>query len=131
MNALSYFFDRSLYDLQRIIGGCRREDELREPRADCLGNRVIELLRYEHPVISIMRFPEFSFEQAVGVDVLAKLAAMAVAKVGQTGQEARAQGKYRAIKQVGETVRIPIEAGRLFRRDVGHHSDLKPATIPI
>jgi hypothetical protein len=28
-------------------------------------------------------------------------------------------------------VRIPIEAGRVFRRDVGYHSDLKPATVPI
>jgi hypothetical protein len=26
---------------------------------------------------------------------------------------------------------IPTEAGRGFRFDVGHRSDLKPATIPI
>ncbi len=26
---------------------------------------------------------------------------------------------------------IPMEAGRGFRFDVGHRSDLKPATIPI
>jgi len=28
-------------------------------------------------------------------------------------------------------VEIPTEAGRGFRFDVGHRSDLKPATIPI
>jgi hypothetical protein len=27
-------------------------------------------------------------------------------------------------------LQIPIEAGRVFRRDAGQHSDLKPATIP-
>ncbi len=27
-------------------------------------------------------------------------------------------------------VQIPIEAGRVFRGDAGHGSDLKPATIP-
>jgi hypothetical protein len=27
-------------------------------------------------------------------------------------------------------VRIPTQAGRVFRREAGHHSDLKPATIP-
>jgi len=28
-------------------------------------------------------------------------------------------------------LRIPTHAGHLFRDDVGHHSDLMPATIPI
>jgi hypothetical protein len=28
------------------------------------------------------------------------------------------------------TLRIPTEAGHLFRDDVGHRSDLIPATIP-
>jgi len=28
-------------------------------------------------------------------------------------------------------VRIPIEAGRVFRREAGQGSDLKSATIPI
>jgi len=27
-------------------------------------------------------------------------------------------------------VQIPIEAGRVFRRDAGQRSDMKPATIP-
>jgi hypothetical protein len=27
-------------------------------------------------------------------------------------------------------VRIPIEAGHRFRFHAGHHSDLKPATVP-
>ena len=27
-------------------------------------------------------------------------------------------------------LQIPTEAGRVFRFDVGHHSDLKPATVP-
>ena len=31
----------------------------------------------------------------------------------------------------GPEVQIPTQAGRPFRFDVGHHSDLKPATIPI
>jgi len=31
----------------------------------------------------------------------------------------------------GVYVEIPTEAGRGFRFDVGHRSDLKPATIPI
>ena len=30
-----------------------------------------------------------------------------------------------------EELEIPTEAGRGFRFDVGHRSDLKPATIPI
>jgi hypothetical protein len=28
------------------------------------------------------------------------------------------------------TVRIPIYSGRVFRREAGHRSDLKPSTIP-
>ena len=28
-------------------------------------------------------------------------------------------------------VRIPIEAGQVFRGEAGHRSDLKPAGIPI
>jgi len=28
-------------------------------------------------------------------------------------------------------VQIPTEAGRVFRREGGHHSEVKPATIPI
>jgi hypothetical protein len=28
-------------------------------------------------------------------------------------------------------LRIPTEAGRVFRREAGQRSDLKPATIPI
>lgn len=27
-------------------------------------------------------------------------------------------------------VRIPIYSGRVFRREAGHRSDLKPSTIP-
>jgi hypothetical protein len=27
-------------------------------------------------------------------------------------------------------LQIPIEAGRVFRRDAGQRSDMKPATIP-
>lgn len=30
----------------------------------------------------------------------------------------------------GRVVRIPIYSGRVFRREAGHRSDLKPATIP-
>jgi hypothetical protein len=29
------------------------------------------------------------------------------------------------------TLQIPTQAGHLFQLDVGHRSDLKPATIPI
>jgi hypothetical protein len=29
-----------------------------------------------------------------------------------------------------EALRIPIYSGRVFRREAGHRSDLKPATIP-
>jgi hypothetical protein len=32
--------------------------------------------------------------------------------------------------EVVERVRIPIEAGRVFRREAGHRSDLMSATIP-
>ena len=28
-------------------------------------------------------------------------------------------------------LRIPIEAGQGFRREAGHHSGVKPATVPI
>jgi hypothetical protein len=35
-----------------------------------------------------------------------------------------------AIRLVEERLQIPIEAGRVFRGDAGHGSDLKPATIP-
>jgi len=31
----------------------------------------------------------------------------------------------------GDLLQIPTQAGRLFQLDVGHRSDLKPATIPI
>jgi hypothetical protein len=30
----------------------------------------------------------------------------------------------------GHQLQIPIEAGRVFRRDAGQRSDMKPATIP-
>jgi len=30
----------------------------------------------------------------------------------------------------GIALQIPIEAGRVFRRDAGQRSDMKPATIP-
>jgi hypothetical protein len=29
-----------------------------------------------------------------------------------------------------QDMRIPIEAGQGFRREAGHHSGLKPATVP-
>jgi len=29
-----------------------------------------------------------------------------------------------------DNLQIPIEAGRVFRRDAGQRSDMKPATIP-
>jgi hypothetical protein len=32
--------------------------------------------------------------------------------------------------RTGAEVRIPIYSGRVFRREAGHRSDLKPATIP-
>ncbi len=31
---------------------------------------------------------------------------------------------------IGDLLRIPIEAGQGFRREAGHHSGLKPATVP-
>jgi hypothetical protein len=31
----------------------------------------------------------------------------------------------------GLNLRIPLEAGRVFRREAGQRSELKPATIPI
>jgi hypothetical protein len=31
----------------------------------------------------------------------------------------------------GRELRIPIEAGRVFRREAGQRSDVNPATIPI
>ena len=47
----------------------------------------------------------------------------------------RAQAAFRAdlvgrnMKRI-ENLRIPIYSGRVFRREAGHRSDLKPATIP-
>ena len=34
-------------------------------------------------------------------------------------------------KDIHGSLRIPTEAGQGYRFDVGHRSDLKPATIPI
>jgi hypothetical protein len=39
-----------------------------------------------------------------------------------------ALNRFRVAK--GSDVRIPIYSGRVFRREAGHRSDLKPATIP-
>jgi hypothetical protein len=47
-----------------------------------------------------------------------------------------ASGRTRRMKQRQifylslVTLRIPIYSGRVFRREAGHRSDLKPATIP-
>jgi hypothetical protein len=35
------------------------------------------------------------------------------------------------VDRRGIRVRIPTEAGRVFRREAGQRSDVKPATIPI
>jgi hypothetical protein len=40
-------------------------------------------------------------------------------------QEAKNSNLFRDIR-----LRIPTEAGRVFRRDAGQRSDLKPATVP-
>jgi hypothetical protein len=34
------------------------------------------------------------------------------------------------VPLTARTLRIPIYSGRVFRREAGHRSDLKPATIP-
>jgi hypothetical protein len=34
------------------------------------------------------------------------------------------------ISRHGTRLRIPIYSGRVFRREAGHRSDLKPSTIP-
>ena len=34
------------------------------------------------------------------------------------------------VQAVSIELRIPIYSGRVFRREAGHRSDLKPATIP-
>jgi hypothetical protein len=44
---------------------------------------------------------------------------------GITGQILRSRAAERLA-----LVRIPTHAGHLFRDDVGHHSDLMPATVP-
>jgi hypothetical protein len=36
----------------------------------------------------------------------------------------------RTAREFGERLRIPRQSGRGFRFDVGHRSDLIPATIP-
>jgi len=43
----------------------------------------------------------------------------------------RSDGTAIFVQRGESCVRIPTEAGRGFRFDVGHRSDLKPATIPI
>ncbi|WP_291421788.1 hypothetical protein, partial [Acidocella sp.] len=45
-------------------------------------------------------------------------------------QEQPAVGAARIINPV-TVMWIPTEAGRGFRFDVGHRSDMKPATLPI
>jgi len=37
---------------------------------------------------------------------------------------------HQSFDPVQTTLRIPIYSGRVFRREAGHRSDLKPATIP-
>jgi hypothetical protein len=38
-------------------------------------------------------------------------------------------GRLRELSAKGD-VRIPISTGRVFRRDVGGDSEMKPATVP-
>jgi hypothetical protein len=52
-------------------------------------------------------------------------------------EDARARAEARFRKQYEDNqvadqarVRIPTHAGHLFRDDVGHRSDLMPATVP-
>ena len=40
------------------------------------------------------------------------------------------QGRPSTDRRSPPWVRIPIQSGRVFRFDAGHHSDLKPAAIP-
>jgi hypothetical protein len=40
------------------------------------------------------------------------------------------RGHHREVHRWGDEVRIPIEAGRVFREEAGHRSDLMSATIP-
>jgi len=42
----------------------------------------------------------------------------------------RASGQREQVADLEELLQIPIEAGRVFRRDAGQRSDMKPATIP-
>jgi hypothetical protein len=43
---------------------------------------------------------------------------------------ARKAQTYLTSARIGDRVRIPTQSGRGFRFDVGHRSDLIPATIP-
>ena len=43
---------------------------------------------------------------------------------------ARRRCNVKHTVKVWDKLRIPIEAGHLFRDHSGHHSDLKPATVP-
>jgi len=36
----------------------------------------------------------------------------------------------RSFSRSCDSMRIPIQSGQVFRREAGHHSDLKPATSP-
>ncbi|MBK1693105.1 hypothetical protein CKO33_13245, partial [Ectothiorhodospira mobilis] len=40
-------------------------------------------------------------------------------------------GSYNRVSAFARALRIPTQAGRGFRFDVGHHSEMKPARIPI
>ncbi len=39
-------------------------------------------------------------------------------------------GRLRGLERSAPNVRIPIQSGHRFRFHSGHHSDLKPATVP-
>ncbi|HTF79886.1 MAG TPA: hypothetical protein VK620_37190, partial [Bradyrhizobium sp.] len=43
---------------------------------------------------------------------------------------ARIEGLFVTLFLEAHKMRIPIYSGRVFRREAGHRSDLKPATIP-
>lgn len=46
-------------------------------------------------------------------------------------ERVRRDHPLRAIRTIVNQVRIPIQTGRVFRFEVGHHSGMKPASIPI
>ena len=56
---------------------------------------------------------------------------LSVHKSAKAEAAVRARGAWMLfLPQYSPDLRIPIEAGQGFRREAGHHSGLKPATVP-